>query len=385
MTARELDTNGWPEIKGNPISSVGVYPYKGSMVDPNGTLGLNPDKIYNVFRSASELSDPDTIESFKLVPWIEDHEILGNDGIQQTSTDRRPIDGVTGEDIYFRDGQLFANLKLFSGSLGGKIDEGKKELSCGYRCEYELQDGIYGDEEYSVVQTKIRGNHLASVDAGRMGPSVAVLDQRLESFTVDSKDFTLMADKDKDETKGTDEDELKNNLGQDEYDDEKKGEDGGPGNKEDLGQDEDEEKKGEDADEDDDSKGEDGDDKKESNAMDALDTEVRGLRKELKAHKRDGIKSLMREISKRDDLYAKVSPTVGTFDHTEMTVDELAVYACDKLGMKPAKGHEVTALDSYFHNRQPAPVFAPAGAGSFGMDSKNESGAVDSYFSGSAE
>ena len=32
-TARIADSNGWPEIKGNPISKVGVFPYLGKQVD----------------------------------------------------------------------------------------------------------------------------------------------------------------------------------------------------------------------------------------------------------------------------------------------------------------------------------------------------------------
>ena len=51
MTARVPDSNGWYEIADNPLSLVGVFPYMGSMIDASGALGLDPEKIYNVYRS----------------------------------------------------------------------------------------------------------------------------------------------------------------------------------------------------------------------------------------------------------------------------------------------------------------------------------------------
>lgn len=72
-SAREYDINGWAEIKGNPISKVGVFPYLGSQIDKS----LIPDKIYQVYRPMEELNNPETINSFKLVPWTDEHEMLG--------------------------------------------------------------------------------------------------------------------------------------------------------------------------------------------------------------------------------------------------------------------------------------------------------------------
>jgi hypothetical protein len=77
------------------------------------------------------------------------------------------------------------------------------------------------------------------------------------------------------------------------------------------------------------------------------------------------IKSAMAEIAGRDKLANRVSAFVGTFDHAEMTTVDVAKYAADKFGLKPAAGQEITAVESYLHGRQPAPV-APA---SFGLDS----------------
>src|SRR5579859_6086961 len=71
-TSRIYDGNGWAEIKGNPISKVGVFPYSGAQISPD----LDPEQIYNVYRPEEELSNPETIASFKMVPWIDDHAML---------------------------------------------------------------------------------------------------------------------------------------------------------------------------------------------------------------------------------------------------------------------------------------------------------------------
>lgn len=150
----------------------------------------------------------------------------------------------------------------------------------------------------------------------------------------------------------------------DESDDDDKAEDMGDHDKaEDMDDDDD---KAEDGEEDRDVTGSDEDDDDKDAAMDAA-IEVKSLRRELKAHQRNGTRQVMREIRKRDALYDKVSPFVGAFDHADMDSQALAVYGCEKLGIKAPKGHEVSALDGYLTGRQ-RPTAAPA----FGADAANK-------------
>ena len=188
QSARIYDTNGWAEVKDNPISKVGVFPYSGSQISPD----LEPDKIYKVYRPEEELNNPETINSFKLVPWTDEHAMLGSeDGMQPA--EKKGVHGVTGEDVYFDDGYLKANLKVFSNKLAQLIDSGKKELSIGYRCLYDNSPGVYNGESYDFVQRNIRGNHLALVEEGRSGHDVAVLDK----FTFDTKGLIMPEMKEK--------------------------------------------------------------------------------------------------------------------------------------------------------------------------------------------
>src|SRR5574337_242989 len=168
-SARMEDINGFVEIQGNPLSKVGVFPYLGCQIDP----ALQPDKIYYVYRPEEELSNPECIKSFRLSPWIDEHIMLGEGGVP---AEQKGVEGVIGENVYYDAPYLKGNLKIFSNSLANLIENGKKELSIGYRCLYELTPGVYNGQRYDAIQRCIRGNHVALVTEGRAGPDVAVLD-----------------------------------------------------------------------------------------------------------------------------------------------------------------------------------------------------------------
>ena len=99
LSARDYDVNAWPEIKNNPLSKVGVFPYLGKQIDPS----FPPDQIVYVYRPEEELSNPACIDSFKLVPWVDEHpdKLLGSESAGREPAERKGIEGVTGEDVYF--------------------------------------------------------------------------------------------------------------------------------------------------------------------------------------------------------------------------------------------------------------------------------------------
>lgn len=188
---KEMDINGWPEFKDNPISKAGIFEYYGRNIDAS----LEPDKLYRVLRAPEELSRPETIESFKLVPWIDEHVMLGPDGSGMEAPENKGIEGVIGENVYYdaSSGYLRANIKVFSNNMQELHQAGKRELSAGYRCKYKKIAGVWNGQPYDVIQTDIRGNHLALVKQGRMGPDVAVLDH-LFQFTFDAREAPMAMD-----------------------------------------------------------------------------------------------------------------------------------------------------------------------------------------------
>ncbi len=82
MTKRINDINGWIEIKKNPISTVGVFPYLGSEIndpeDPDPRI--DNSKIYMVARLPEDLGSAATLKSMQLLPWINEHvPLLGSE------------------------------------------------------------------------------------------------------------------------------------------------------------------------------------------------------------------------------------------------------------------------------------------------------------------
>lgn len=186
MSARIKDANGWFEIAANPLSKVGIFQYLGSSIK-----APDPNKVYNVYRPASELSSPETLASFRLVPWIEDHVMLGEGKPGYVPAEQKGVHGVTGENIWFNDaeGIMYGNIKAFSSSLQRTINNGKIDLSLGYVCKYDPTPGVYNGQPFDYVQRNIRGNHMASVQDGRMGDDVVVQDSLTVTF--DAKDILM--------------------------------------------------------------------------------------------------------------------------------------------------------------------------------------------------
>lgn len=310
MTARAYDINGWFEVADNPISREGVFPYSGAQIG-----APEPGRIYRVYRPASELSRQETLDSFRLVPIIDDHTMLGAGAKPAEAVG---VDGVIGEKIHVQDGVMKANLKIFSRTLAEKIKSGKTQLSCGYRCLYEFTPGVWNGQAYDAVQRQITGNHLALVDEGRMGPSVAILDQM--TFTVDAKEQRPVMDEAikaaldaMNATLGTALDALTARLdkletGMDEMAAASKKEDEAEEEKEEAGT-------------------------TDKAAMDALNARLAAL--EQKASAMDGAESaVLASIARKNDLVDRLSRHVGAFDHAAMSYADVVKYGVEKLGLK---------------------------------------------------
>lgn len=376
-TARKVDNNGWYEIPANPLSRVGVFPYSGRQI---GDLE-NPDKVYQILRPPEELGAPDCVNSFRLVPWIDEHALLGGADEGLTPAEKKGIHGVIGEAVFFDGDYLRGNVKLFSEKLADQIESGKRELSCGYRCTYDMTPGTFQGQRYDGVQRNIRGNHLALVKEGRMGPAVAVLDHLV--FTIDTKE-AVMADQVTDPNAAVQPaavtleslaamvaamaeklaavsafvEKLKP-LEQAEH--------GETLDAEALAAKQAADKCAADALA-----------AKQAGAMDAA-AEIKALQAkldELTGKVATGMdsKTVMAEIAQRDALAKQLSAHVGTFDSAQMTLADVAAYGVQKLGIQCEPAQAVAALNGFLHNRSTeTPVYAVGDA------AHKKSGAVDAY------
>lgn len=353
MTHRIEDFNGWFEVARNPISKAGVFPYLGSSLgaDIIKEQNIDPEKVYMVLRPPEELAKPEFLFSCSLLPWVNDHEMLGNDESGYTRPEEKGIGGVTGEQVVFddTDDTVYSNIKLFSEAHKNEVANGKTPLSLGYRCAYKWAPGEYKGEKYDLIQVNLRGNHLASVDDGRMGPSVAVLDHNdIKGESPMDELIKLMAavmaklQEMKDAAPGAD-DPAK--VVVEDEDDAAKA----------AAADVDTDVKAADtdvkaADAADDVKAVDADDTKAADAdvkaTDAKD-EAPVTVEAMDAAVNTRVMAQFESLKRGAALAAKLKPHVGVFDHSNKTEAEIAAYGIKKLGLSVDKGSEIPTLKGY--------------------------------------
>jgi hypothetical protein len=390
QTNRVEDINGWYEVKANPLSKAGVFDYLGASIDFDGAMGLERDKIYKVYRPAEELSSVECTDSFKLLPWINDHEMLGSE-FGTTPAEEKGVEGVIGETVFFdsSDGMLKGNIKIFSEDLKRDVEFGKKELSCGYRCEYEKKDGVFNGDKYDIIQKNIRGNHLALVDKGRMGSDVAVMDSK-NFITIDSVDLIMPIEIKKeteeakvvvslddvmvkltgveDSIKSVSDTVNKQTTGSDTMPEESKIED----EKLDSEVEDKDEDKSKEEDKDDEKGGGNASKAADASEISELRAQVASIAASFDSMKGNAFRAFQKELSAKTELYSKLSVHVGAFDHSEKGLKEVAKYGVEKLGIKCEDGQEVAVLNGFLHNRP-----APTSAAMYSLDSATKESAAD--------
>jgi hypothetical protein len=173
-SVRTVDDNGYLHVGISNITKEQVAPYLGSEIPGFEKLGLKPDEIYNVYRPASELSKPATVESLNGIPVLLKH---AEDSAEAPASNRV---GSTGTDAKWEPPYLTNSLHIQDADAIRRINDGTmREISMGYFYTPVLRQGEFEGEPYDVVMTDISCNHVALVEEGRAGHDVSVKDSTL--------------------------------------------------------------------------------------------------------------------------------------------------------------------------------------------------------------
>jgi hypothetical protein len=352
-SARRFNEFGWMTIEGNPITKVGVFPYLGKQIG-----APEPDRVYMVYRPEEELNNPETIESFKLTPFINEHpeKLLGNVG-SLVKTDNKRIEGVFGEKVYFEYPMLRANLRVYSADALDSIELGKEELSAGYTCQWVRESGVFEGKSYDYVQRRIRGNHGALVIDGRSGPEIAVMDHM--TFKLDSKEQQMdLAELVKAVAALTEAQTTFHGA----MDAKISGIEAKVAAMDSDGEEDDKGKKKDDA-------MDEGDNEKEE-LKEALDAAIKRIGQlEARPAAMDS-GALMAEIAKKNELASRLSQHIGSFAHDSMSLDQVAEYGAEKLGLP--KDSAAIRVESYLMGK-PAPT-------AYGMDAASAAKSTGAAF-----
>ena len=167
ISPNQIETGeGFLICRNVPISRTGDQEYLGWEI---GIPGAGGGQIVTVHRPPEEVFSTAALASFEGKPVTNDHPLvlIGPDDVKMYEMGH-------AQNVRRGDGEweeyTLADLHIHDRELIDAVQSGKREISCGYECEYVPNgDGTY-------TQRNIRGNHVAVVERGRAGKRAAILD-----------------------------------------------------------------------------------------------------------------------------------------------------------------------------------------------------------------
>lgn len=170
---RRYDADGRLHVMRSNISAAMVCPYFGREIPNNQELGLESDKIYQLYRDPVELES--AASTFERLPILSEH-------VQALDTTERHDElriGSIGSRVVFEFPYLIADLCFDRADAIAAIEANTvRELSCGYRYTVDMTAGEIDGQKYDGIMRDIIGNHLALVEFGRAGRNVVVGDEQ---------------------------------------------------------------------------------------------------------------------------------------------------------------------------------------------------------------
>lgn len=170
-SVRTFDGNGRLQVKVSNISKANVCPYFGREIPGADKLGLDPEKIYRLWRHPDELKK--AVATFNNIPLLSIHtpDFPGD-------PPREYRVGVTHSNADFDGTYLTNGLSVWDNSaIAGIETEEQEELSSSYQYVADMTPGTTPTGEvYDGIMRDIIGNHVALVETGRAGSDVLVAD-----------------------------------------------------------------------------------------------------------------------------------------------------------------------------------------------------------------
>ena len=170
-SARSVDKDGRLHVSRTPISKSNVCPYLGKEIPKWEELGLDQNKVYRLYRDASELEKG--ASSFNNIQLMRKH-------LQVSAQDpkKEEIVGSIGSDVEYEAPYLMASMCIWDQEAIGLVEAEKlDEISSAYHYDALMEPGVSPDgESYDGRMVNILGNHVSLVEQGRAGPDVVVAD-----------------------------------------------------------------------------------------------------------------------------------------------------------------------------------------------------------------
>ena len=151
------------------VARTGIQLYTGD------EMGKPEMEVVRVYRPEAEVFNKDSMHSFAFRPITDNHP-----PVQVDSKNWKDFaSGLSGGEVA-RDGEfLRVPMTVMDQTVINKYNDGKAELSVGYTADIKWQTGTDPGSgmQYDAIQTNIRANHIAVVDAARGGKKLRIGDR----------------------------------------------------------------------------------------------------------------------------------------------------------------------------------------------------------------
>lgn len=176
-TVRRIDADGRLHVEVSPISKANVCPYFGREIPGGEAMGLEPERLYQLYRDPGELAKG--VATFNNIPLLSRHIAVSAQDPQKEF-----VVGATGSNAEFADPFLRNSLVIWDASaIAGVQTNEQRELSSAYRYVADMTPGVSPEGvPYDGRMTEIVGNHVALVPVGRAGADVLVSDSLPEEL-----------------------------------------------------------------------------------------------------------------------------------------------------------------------------------------------------------
>lgn len=175
-SVRTYSKDGVLHVSVSPISKAMVCPYYGREIPDSEALGLEPNKIYYLYRDPEELKK--AAATFNNLPLLNKHIPISAHDLPKEN-----IVGTTGSEASFEAPYLNNSLAVWEADAIAGIDsEEQSELSSSYHYRADMTPGEADGVKFDGVMRDLKGNHVALVPEGRAGADVVVGDELPEEM-----------------------------------------------------------------------------------------------------------------------------------------------------------------------------------------------------------
>ncbi|GAN63180.1 phage-like protein [Acetobacter indonesiensis NRIC 0313] len=165
-SVRRIDADGHLHIATCILSAATVCPYYGHEIPNAAALGLDPDRLYQVYRDPAALAAAAASMAGK--PILMRHQPVSAQAHPSMLTV-----GAVGSDVRFTPPNLTASLTVWdSAAITAILNGRQRAVSAGYRYRAIPHTGSHDGTPYTLVMADIVFNHLALVTTPRVTTAI---------------------------------------------------------------------------------------------------------------------------------------------------------------------------------------------------------------------